>query len=155
NTTTLKKAIEDLGQSILITFSEKLINKALDNAAEAFARFVVDIAAKSNVLRLVLGLGPVTGVPAGYGVGPGTPGGLGAEYYAAGAGQYMQHGGPVRARQPVIVGEAGPELWWPDAAGKIVPAGQGGAGGRDGPVINIYNNAPGVDVSAKTSRMAD
>ena len=42
----------------------------------------------------------------------------------------MQHGGPVTAHQPYIVGEAGPELFVPNQSGQIVPNNQiGGAGG--------------------------
>lgn len=50
-----------------------------------------------------------------------------------------QHGGPVAANQPVVIGERGPELWWPDTAGTVLPnqfaTGDGGARGGD-----TYNN---------------
>jgi hypothetical protein len=37
--------------------------------------------------------------------------------------QYRQHGGPVGADQPYVVGERGPELFVPRTAGHIVPRG--------------------------------
>ena len=41
---------------------------------------------------------------------------------------FRQHGGPVSAMRPYIVGEAGPELFVPRTAGSIVPNGGGGGG---------------------------
>ena len=39
-----------------------------------------------------------------------------------------QHGGPVRAGQPYLVGEAGPEHFVPSGSGNIVPNGASGGG---------------------------
>jgi hypothetical protein len=39
---------------------------------------------------------------------------------------HKQHGGPVMAGQPYIVGEAGAELFVPDSSGHIIPNGAGG-----------------------------
>ena len=41
----------------------------------------------------------------------------------------MQHGGPVTAHQPYIVGEVGPELFVPNQSGQIVPNNQIGSTG--------------------------
>jgi len=55
-------------------------------------------------------------------------------------------GGPVSARTPYLVGERGPELFLPEAAGKIVPnhrLGRGGGSGAAGPTF--YIDARGAD----------
>ena len=57
---------------------------------------------------------------------------------------FLASGGPVSANMPYIVGEAGPELFVPNAGGRIVPNGQitaGGAAGGGGMVINVTVNA--------------
>jgi hypothetical protein len=48
-----------------------------------------------------------------------------------------QHGGPVAAGSAYMVGEAGPELFVPRSAGKIIPNGGGGGRASGGNVINI------------------
>jgi hypothetical protein len=40
-------------------------------------------------------------------------------------------GGPVGGDVPVVVGERGPEVFWPNSAGRIIPNNQIGAGGGD------------------------
>jgi hypothetical protein len=50
-------------------------------------------------------------------------------------GQQRQHGGPVAAMRPYIVGERGPELFIPRVSGTVVPNGAGGTGDT---VIPIY-----------------
>lgn len=54
-------------------------------------------------------------------------------------------GGPVLANEPYIVGEIGPELFVPNAAGTIVPNHRLGGGG--GPAINITQN---ITVDSRT-----
>lgn len=51
---------------------------------------------------------------------------------------YMQHGGPVSANRPYIVGEAGPELFVPQGGGNIVPNDRMGGGGAN---VSITINA--------------
>jgi hypothetical protein len=62
----------------------------------------------------------------------------------------MAKGGPVRARDAYIVGEQGPELFVPGAAGNIIPnnklgsvpsMGPRGSVGGGGTVINLNVNA--------------
>jgi hypothetical protein len=53
-----------------------------------------------------------------------------------------QHGGPVSAYSPYIVGEAGPELFVPNTSGRIVPNNQLGNGG--GGTIIIHNHSAGA-----------
>lgn len=55
-----------------------------------------------------------------------------------GGGHYRQHGGPVSANRPYIVGEAGPELFVPSGGGNIVPNDRIGNGGA---TVNISINA--------------
>lgn len=47
-----------------------------------------------------------------------------------------QHGGPVYGRQTYLVGEAGPELFVPSGAGRIIPNENISAGG--GQTVNVY-----------------
>jgi phage-related minor tail protein len=68
-------------------------------------------------------------------------GGGGAEQLS---GPGMQHGGPVSAGRPYVVGEAGPELFIPGRSGTIVPNGAGGVTINQGP---ITVNGPGVTVA--------
>ena len=42
-----------------------------------------------------------------------------------------QHGGPVRAGRPYLVGERGPELFVPSRSGRIDPNASSGGGGVD------------------------
>ncbi len=65
------------------------------------------------------------------------------------AGTGKQHGGPVQAGMPVLVGEAGPEIFIPDSAGQIVSnadaikgAGTSLAGGGMGGDVNLTINNP-------------
>ena len=56
-----------------------------------------------------------------------------------------EHGGPVGAGQPVIVGERRPELFVPHTSGTILPritqaSGVGGGGGGGGMTINLVIN---------------
>jgi TP901 family phage tail tape measure protein len=51
-----------------------------------------------------------------------------------------QFGGPVNPLSPVMVGEAGPEMFVPQAAGKIVPAHETGRGGGGTTIQFIINS---------------
>lgn len=58
------------------------------------------------------------------------------------SGGQRQYGGPVSSASPVLVGEAGPELFVPPSAGNIVPNNQlGGLGGGGGNTIQFIINA--------------
>lgn len=52
-----------------------------------------------------------------------------------------QFGGPVNSLQPVMVGEAGPEMFVPQTAGRIQPAHESGGGGG-GNTIQFIINSP-------------
>ena len=54
---------------------------------------------------------------------------------------HRQHGGPVKRRVPYLVGEAGPELFVPNSAGRVISNNRltGSAGGGGGAVTNVFN----------------
>ena len=58
-----------------------------------------------------------------------------------------QHGGPVRAGEPYIIGEVGPELFIPGMSGKVVPSGaamrMAGGGGTE-VTLNFYGTTVGT-----------
>lgn len=56
-----------------------------------------------------------------------------------------QHGGPVSAGMPYLVGEQGPEIFMPSTSGRIIPNNQISSGSPVGDVImNVYPS-PGMD----------
>ena len=63
-------------------------------------------------------------------------------------GHNRRHGGPVSADEPFIVGEAGPELFIPDRAGRIIPNGAG-VGGQS--IIVNVNDSITTDLAADLS----
>jgi phage-related protein len=97
--------------------------EAVDNAAQALAQAVVD---RLKRIRIVIAVG-ITGSDK-----PGPPEG-------------RQHGGPVRARTPYIVGEAGPELFVPNQSGRIHTAGTTTTAG--GMTVQLIFNGPTVGTS--------
>lgn len=64
-----------------------------------------------------------------------------------------QHGGPLRAGQLAIVGEAGPELFVPDSPGTIIPNHQLPAAGGRGGVMTV-NNYLTVQTGASAAQIA-
>lgn len=62
-----------------------------------------------------------------------------------------QFGGPVNSMQPYMVGEAGPEMFVPQTAGKVVPAHQSGQGAGGGPVIQFIINSSMI-INSPTER---
>lgn len=67
-----------------------------------------------------------------------------------------QHGGPVKAGSPYVVGEVGPELFIPSTSGRIIPAGEetGRAlsGGRGSITFNFPNYVGSHDELIRTVR---
>ncbi len=94
----------------------------------------------ANALRAGIGsvFGSVTG---GSGSAPG--GGLASVLLAALGAPGRATGGPVSPGRPFWVGERGPELFVPTAAGSVLPTpGRAGGGGRDVRVSIAINAAP-------------
>jgi hypothetical protein len=86
---------------------------AFSDFVQAALRDLAKLAARLLLIRALTALFP------GFGFGVAA---------AAGLVTARQHGGPVRRGQPYLVGEAGPELFVPKAAGQVVASG-GFAGG--------------------------
>ena len=80
---------------------------------------------------------------AGGGSGNGIPGFQDPEGF-----QGFQHGGPVRAGRPVLVGEAGPELFIPSQSGRIDPNVSGAGGG-----VNAKELAAAVSEALQNTRI--
>ena len=86
------------------------------------------------------GIGSVIGAGAGAGVGGG---GLASVLLAALGAPGRATGGPVSPGRPFWVGERGPELFVPTAAGSVLPTpGRSAGGGRDVRVSIAINAAP-------------
>lgn len=83
------------------------------------------------------GLGNIFGSASGPGLLGSLLGGLGIPGFAA--------GGPIRAGQPAIVGEAGPELFVPRVPGMIVPNGAVASGGSSVVINQQFVLNPGAD----------
>ncbi|RKY09276.1 MAG: hypothetical protein DRP56_02850 [Planctomycetota bacterium] len=64
-----------------------------------------------------------------------------------------QHGGPVRANTPYIVGEAGPELFVPSSSGNIRPNASSTAGGNR--PINVIVKVADEEFGAYVANIAD
>ena len=62
-----------------------------------------------------------------------------------------QFGGPVSSATPVIVGEAGPEMFVPQTAGNIIPNNQMGKGGGSGTTIQFIINTSMI-INSPTER---
>ncbi len=86
-------------------------------------------------------IGSLLRVPEGVSIGPGS-------ISSRPALTDRRHGGPVGADEPFIVGEAGPELFIPDRAGRIIP--NGGNMGGQSVVINV-NDSQTTDLAADLS----
>lgn len=94
-------------------------------AQRIFARLIADITAAVTKAAALKGIGAI------FGVATGGFGGL--VMGALGFGGARAMGGPVMSGQAYVVGERGPELFVPPAAGKIIPNHALG-GGRSGPI---------------------
>ena len=81
-----------------------------------------------------------------FGAGTGGGGGIIGSLFGFKAG-----GGPVQQGKPYMVGESGPELFMPNAAGKIVPNYALGGGGQP---VTVNYNIQAVDASSFRSLVA-
>jgi hypothetical protein len=150
-TLTVKEAFANMGQSIVISLSERLITKGLDAIAEALATFVEELITSATAARAAAAL--VNAAMSSIGGGMGTAD-LGVNYYSASGGYYMATGGVVKARPGgthVVVGEAGSDEM-------IVPLNRytgGLASGGGGVTVIINNTVPNTEATARESSGAD
>jgi hypothetical protein len=138
------------GENIGVTFQ---------NIARSIAEAVFEMLLFQAIMRAI-------GAPAGTGPMGGTTQATGLHAL------FAQHGGPVKRGQPYIVGEAGPELFVPEAGGRVFSnpdttrlinggggrgtGGGGPAGGGDvnvnGPLnVVVTNNAKNTEVGVQES----
>jgi lambda family phage tail tape measure protein len=118
--------------------------KTFAQIALDFANMLAQMALKAAVSQVFQTLfGPVTAASA---PGFANVAGINSANVAAGlpAIPGLQHGGPVSPGQPYVVGETGPELFVPTAAGNIVPSGAAGGGGSNITVNVAMGTAQGA-----------
>jgi len=117
-------------------FLDSAIDGFINGTKVSFKQFTADILAylaklyvRMLIFKTLSGtvLGDFLGIPAGQGFGQ-----------AAG-------GGAIQARQPYIVGERGPEVFYPRTGGHMVPNGGSGGGGV---TINNHYDFSNADDSA-------
>jgi hypothetical protein len=113
--------------------STKTFGQILADFANMLAQMALK-AAVSQVFQTIFGA-----VAPGASVGFASVAGINSANLAAGlpAIPGLQHGGPVSAGRPYVVGESGPELFVPSAAGSIVPGGVGGVTHNGDVVVNV------------------
>jgi hypothetical protein len=117
-------------------------DKTFGQIALNFANMLADMAlraAVSQVFKTVFGA-----------IGGGSVGGADAIMGLVPVSGARAAGGPVSAGQSYVVGEQGPELFVPTAAGNIVPNGANGGGSGDSITVNVdMNSTQGAPDPAK------
>lgn len=136
------KLFDQFGVSTLSNFENALADVAVGTTSlsEAFKKMADSII--RDLVRLTLRMsvtGPLANALSGLFGAPGAP--LAGAFGQGGIG-HAQHGGPVSAGKPYIVGEAGPELFVPRSSGQIVPSNvsKAGMGGGYSVVVNNYTS---------------
>lgn len=133
----LKSKARELGREMQSAFTQMIIfgrsfGDALRSLLNLFVEFILQTVVFKSLAKSLSGKAGFLGVLGGF------FGGLAG----------LQSGGPVRAGEPVIVGERGPEFFVPNLSGSVVPQGRGGLGGT---VINI--DARGADAGVEVRIM--
>lgn len=146
----IQDEIEDVG-----TLAENVLVNAFHSAEDAMVEFVrtgqvnfqqmVD-SMLDDIARLLVRLLILQAVQAVTGVGP-TPGAGGLAALGS-----RQHGGPVEANRPYLVGEEGPEIFEPAGAGRIIPADQTAAVMSGGGTTVV---APAPEVNVQVINVTD
>jgi hypothetical protein len=132
---------------------DQLIN-ALDgliNKTKTWADVLKDLQQaliKAMLQAVILGQGPLGQI---LGFGATTPGGTGGLLAGFVNAFKRQHGGPVRAGSPYVVGESGPELFVPRSSGQIVPNQPTSRGGAMGGTAITINNYTARDTETRQS----
>ena len=125
---------DQLAGDAMINTANKVAEVQERKAAEAAAAQVAAAAAAAAAWRAT---------PAPQNTEPEIPGFQDPEGY-----QGFQHGGPVRAGRPVLVGEAGPELFIPSQSGRIDPNVSSAGGG-----VNAKELAKAVSEALQNTRI--
>jgi hypothetical protein len=123
------------GLDVLAGKSDKTFGQIAADFAQMLARMALQ-AAVSQVFRIVFGsfsAAPATGAGGGFTTGGQGFGAAGSPFF----GGPRAEGGAVVPGKYYTVGEAGPELFVPQAAGTIVPATGSRGGGGDTVVVNL------------------
>ena len=145
--------------------SEFVQNGTIDfgKLAQSFAVMLANMAAQYAAAAAIKGFlgmlgGGATANVSGFAPGGGPLGPSGGAVVSGGGGLFdmikglfsgLADGGPVNAGNPYIVGERGPELFVPDAAGRIVPNGQGGGGSVGDVTVNVAMGSGGTTTSTQ------
>jgi tape measure domain-containing protein len=141
-TATLQGFFEEVGASAQETLSGFLADplaEGLDELPFKFAQTLQQLAADalaSELFTILGGLG-------GGGEGGGFLGFIGGLF-----GGGRQAGGAVRAGQPVLVGERGPELFRPPGSGDIAPNVSINQAAQAPPIVNVVNVTDPNDIPA-------
>lgn len=135
-----------IGSNIENTFADVIVgSKSLKDAFKDLTDSIIRDLVRMMVKMLIVG-------PIFKALGSALTGGIGGP----GAGDFgnpfasKQHGGPVRAGQPYVVGEKGPELFVPTQAGTIVPSGLSKGQSVSGSTVEI-NNYVAADTETRQS----
>jgi len=139
-TQTVSQAFQNMGRNIVTSLINTVIHQGIDQVKKALAVFLAELEKSGLIKAGLAGLSALFGVattpsttaPAAEGFTPGL-----SEF--ATTVPARQHGGLVTRPELALLGEAGPEL--------VIPLrGLGGSRGG-GTQINIYNQAPDVEVT--------
>jgi phage-related minor tail protein len=120
------------GLDVLLGKSQKTFGQIAADFASMLAKMALQ-AAVSQVFKAIFGA--ATGTPFANIAGINTANAAAGLPLIPG----LQHGGPVSPGRSYVVGEAGPELFVPQAAGNIVPSGAAGGSG-DSITVNVAMN---------------
>ena len=149
-----RQKLKDLGKTIKNQFKallEGILRTILDEVREALVEALkraTTPARRSGTSALGSALGSILGgvgdalggVFGGAAASSGGGFGLGSPTLAVSTHAFAEHGGTVATNQPVLVGEAGPEIFVPPMLGEIIPNDRlGGFGGGETTVVVNYN----------------
>ncbi len=108
------------------SFAENILNR--------IAQRILEVSITKPLVEGIIGALNIPSVP-----GFGTPG--------------KALGGPVQARQPVVVGEKGPELFVPNTSGSVVPNNKMGGGGVS--IVQNFTIVSGAEINLIDQKIRD
>ena len=140
-----RKAVDFLGDSIEALAG--ISGKSFEEIAINFALMIAKMEAARAASQVWSSLGGFSGILASLGLGGGDAlagiGNTAAEAAVNAFGPVLMSagGGPLRAGQPSVIGEIGPEVFVPNTGGNVLNRQQLqalGVGGGGGSVVNVY-----------------